>query len=151
MKLRGFLSLKKKIKPVKITITHQILLISYQNQTGNHKRQKQSPGRILWKNVLKNFAKFTENHLCWSFFFNKVLGLRPVTLLKKRLQYSCFPANFAKFSKGRFFIEHLRRLILKRITISSTHLQKQLITIRWKFSNKGKLYKIFCSKLIRPL
>ena len=75
MKLRVFLSLKKKIKPIKITTTRQILLISYQNQTGNHKRQKQSPGRILWKNVLKNFAKFTEKHLCWSFFFNKVLGL----------------------------------------------------------------------------
>ena len=28
------------------------------------------------KGVLKNFAKFTEKHLCQSIFFNKVAGLR---------------------------------------------------------------------------
>ena len=37
------------------------------------------------KGVLKNFAKFTGKHLCQSLFFNKVAGLRPTTLLKKRL------------------------------------------------------------------
>ena len=31
--------------------------------------------------------------------FNKVAGLRPATLLKKRLWYKCFPMNFAKFSQ----------------------------------------------------
>ena len=30
-------------------------------------------------------------------FFNKVAGLRPVTLLKKRLWQRCFPVNFVKF------------------------------------------------------
>ena len=30
-------------------------------------------------------------------FFNKVAGLRPATLLKKRLWHRCFPVNFAKF------------------------------------------------------
>ena len=49
------------------------------------------------KGVLRNFAKFTEKHLCHSLFFNKVAGLRPATLLKKRLWYRCFPVNFAKF------------------------------------------------------
>ena len=34
---------------------------------------------------LKNFTKFTENHLSQGLFFNKVSGLRPATLLKKRL------------------------------------------------------------------
>ena len=29
--------------------------------------------------------------------FNKVAGLRPATLLRKRLWHICFPANFAKF------------------------------------------------------
>ena len=28
-------------------------------------------GGIYKKTVLKNFAKFTGKHLCWSFFFNK--------------------------------------------------------------------------------
>ena len=29
------------------------------------------------KSVPRNFAKFTERHLCQSLFFNKVAGLRP--------------------------------------------------------------------------
>ena len=37
------------------------------------------------KGVLRNFTKFTGKHLCQSLFFNKVAGLRPATLLKKRL------------------------------------------------------------------
>ena len=36
------------------------------------------------KGVLKSFAKFPRKHLCQSLFFNKVTGLRPATLLKKR-------------------------------------------------------------------
>ena len=37
------------------------------------------------KRVLKNFAKFTGKHLPQNLFFNEVAGLRPATLLKKRL------------------------------------------------------------------
>ena len=37
------------------------------------------------KGVLRNFTKFTGKPLCQSLFFNKVTGLRPATLLKKRL------------------------------------------------------------------
>ena len=35
--------------------------------------------------VLRNFAEFTGKHLCQSLFFNEVPGLRPATLLKKKL------------------------------------------------------------------
>ena len=49
------------------------------------------------KGVLRNFAKFTGKHLCQSLFLNKVAGLKPATLLKKRLWHRCFPVNFAKF------------------------------------------------------
>ena len=62
--------------------------------------------------VLKNFAKFTGKHLCWSLFFNKFGSLRPATLLEKRRQHSCFPVNFAKFLRTPFFIEHLWWLLL---------------------------------------
>ena len=47
------------------------------------------------KGVVKNFTKFTGKHLCQSLVFNKVTGLRPATLLKKRRWYSCFPVNYA--------------------------------------------------------
>ena len=51
--------------------------------------------------------------MCQSLFFNKVAGLDPATLLKKRLWHSCFPENFAKLlriaifkdiSDGRFWL-----------------------------------------------
>ena len=54
------------------------------------------------KGVLEKFAKFTGKHLCWSLFLNKVAGLRPATLLIKRLQQKGFPVNFAKFSRIPF-------------------------------------------------
>ena len=62
---------------------------SKENATGN---QKQSS-----RGVLENFTKVTGKHLCQSLFFNKVAGLRPATLLKKRLWRMRFPGNFAKF------------------------------------------------------
>ena len=62
--------------------------------------------------VLRKFAKFTGRHTCWSLFLNKVAGLRPATLLKKRLWHTCFPVNFAKFLRTPFFIEHLWWLLL---------------------------------------
>ena len=35
-------------------------------------------------------------------FFNKVAGLKPATLLKKRLWHRYFPENFAKFLRTPF-------------------------------------------------
>ena len=64
------------------------------------------------KGVLRNFAKLTGKHLCQSLFFNKVAGVRPATLFKKRLWYRCFPVNLAKFLRTPFHIEHLRWLLL---------------------------------------
>ena len=55
------------------------------------------------KGALKNFAKFTEKkYLCQSLIFNKAVGLRPATLLKKRLWQRCFPMNFAWFLRAPF-------------------------------------------------
>ena len=65
------------------------------------------PELFCKKGVLKDFTKFTGKHLCQSLFFNKVAGLRPATLFKKRLWHRCFPVNFAKFLRTPFFKEHL--------------------------------------------
>ena len=71
--------------------------------------------------VLENFAKFTLRHLCQTLFLNKVAGLRPATLLKKRLSHRWFPVNFAKFprtpflkntSGGCFWIFKLTKMVL---------------------------------------
>ena len=80
------------------------------------------PEMFCEKSVIKNFTKFTRKHLCQShffnkvagpgLFFNKVAGLRPVTLLKNRFWYSCFPMNFVKFLRTPFFTAHLWWLLL---------------------------------------
>ena len=67
----------------------------------------------LRKGVIRNFAKFTGKHLCQSLFFYKVAGqgLRPASLLKKRLWHRCFPVDFAKFLRTPFSQNTLRRLL----------------------------------------
>ena len=64
------------------------------------------------KGVLRNFTKFRGKRLCQSLFFNKVAGLRPATLLKKRLWHRCFPVNFAKFLRTPFSQNTSGRLLL---------------------------------------
>ena len=66
----------------------------------------------ITKDVLKNFSKFTGKHLCLRLSFGKVSGLKPATLLKKRLQSRNFPVNFEKFLRKHFFEEHIRVTIL---------------------------------------
>ena len=60
------------------------------------------------KGVLRKFAKFTGKHPYRSLFFNKVVGHRPATLLKKGLCYRYFPVNIAKFLRASFLTEHHR-------------------------------------------
>ena len=60
------------------------------------------------KSVLRNFAKFTGNHLRQSIFFNKFVGLGPATLLKKIPWHMCFPVNFATLQRTPFFTENFR-------------------------------------------
>ena len=67
-----------------------------------HKPRSCRPELFCKKGVLRNFAKFTGKHLCQGLFFNKVAGLRPATLLKKRLWHRCFSVNFAKFLRAPF-------------------------------------------------
>ena len=63
--------------------------------------------RFMQKSVLRNFVKITGKRLCQGLFFNKVAGLRPAQLRKKRHLHSCFPLNFAKFLRTPFFTEHV--------------------------------------------
>ena len=76
--------------------------------------------------VLKKFVKFTGKHLWKSFFFHKVAGLRPATLLKRRLWHRSFPVNPMKFSRIPFLLrntsDRLLLFILKTvISLSVAH------------------------------
>ena len=73
------------------TIHKSFLQLYFKKNRNGHERCSKK------KSVLWNFTKFRGKQLCQSLFFNKVTGLRPATLLQKRLWHSCFPVNFAKF------------------------------------------------------
>ena len=73
--------------------------------------QKQPQEVFCKKSLLKNLAKFTGKHL-QSLFFNKVAGIKPATLLKKRLWHRCFPVNLAKFLRISFLWNTSWRLLL---------------------------------------
>ena len=47
------------------------------------------------KGFLKNSAKFTEKHKCWSLF-------KKVSLKRDASHHRCFPANIAKFLRAPF-------------------------------------------------
>ena len=67
------------------------------------------------KGVLRNFAKFSGKFLCQIIFLIKlqVSGLRPATLLKKRLWHGCFPVNFVNFLKTPFLQNKSWQLLLR--------------------------------------
>ena len=67
----------------------------------------EKPEAVVWKcSVGKMFLEISQNsqeNTCARVsFFNKVAGLRPATLLKKRLWHRCFAVNFAKFLRTPF-------------------------------------------------
>ena len=72
-------------------LKHLFVFMNYLHFRNSHRKCS------VKKVFLKIFAKFTGKHLCQSLFLNKIAGLRPATLLKKRPWHRCFPVSFAKF------------------------------------------------------
>ena len=77
------------------------------------------------KAIRRNFTKFTGKHLCHSLFFDKVADLRPTTLFKRELLHSCFPVDFAKFSRTPFLQNTSGQLILCFMEFSDWELLPQ--------------------------
>ena len=89
------------------------------------------------KGVLRNFTKFRGKHLCQSVFFDKDAGLRPATLLKKRLWHRCFPVNFVNFLRTPFFIEHLWWLLLEIYVCKVLrNNNRMIVTVKSSFLNE---------------
>ena len=80
-------------------------------------------------------------------FFNKVLGLRPATLFKKKLWHRCFPVNFAKFlrapflqnTSGRLF--HFNNKCMMALTrIANTEIFTFIAVLVFKFLSRKVLF-----------
>ena len=63
--------------------------------------KKQSSRGVLWKDVLKNFVKFSGKPLCQSLLFNKVADLR--LQIKKETLVQVLSCKFWYIFKDTFF------------------------------------------------
>ena len=99
------------------------------------------------KGVLRNFGNFTGKHLCRGLLYNKVAGLRTVTLLKKRFWYRCFPVNFSKFLKTPFITENLWWLLLKT-PVNQLIFREELVDLQLYYSRtcSQEVFKHLCFK-----
>ena len=71
------------------------------------------PQRSSVRKVFLEISQNSPENVCARVsFLIKLQGLKPATLLKKRLWHRCFPVNFAKFLRTPFLIEHLWWLLL---------------------------------------
>ena len=110
------------------------------------------------QSVLRNFEKFTGKHRLESLFCDKVAGLRPSTLLKRRLwPKGCnvikkemlaqvFSNEFYEISKNTLFKEHLRTTAsvnCNNFTINSAQFGR--ITYWQKLSQDKKVAKSWIS------
>ena len=67
--------------------------------------QKQPPEVAFKERCSKKTHKISRKTHVLESLFNKVAGVRPAILLKKRLWHRCFPVNFTKFLRT-YFTEH---------------------------------------------
>ena len=85
----------------------------------SHKIIRSSHQGCSVKKVFLEILQNSEENTCARASFLIVSGLRPSTLLKKRLWHKCFPVTFAKFLRTPFLNEHLWWLLLKVCTFCS--------------------------------
>ena len=82
--------------------------------------------------------------MCQSLFFNRVVGLRSATLLKKKLWHRCFPVNFAKFLRTPFVHKTSGQLLIWT-TASETSNTKYLELIKRRSKVQEKNMSCKCA------
>ena len=89
------------IKPNAMFINNaQFYFASIKNRLNRDRRSgRNCSGKKVFLKISQNSQ---ENTCARVFFFNKFAGLRPATLLKKRLWCRCFSVNFAEFLRTPF-------------------------------------------------
>ena len=79
---------------------------------------------VLRFSVKKMFLEISqnsqENTCVRTLFLNKVVGLRPPTLLNERLRHRCFLRNFVKFLRTCFLQSTTGWLLLEYLLLPST-------------------------------
>ena len=117
--------------------------------------KKQPPQGFCKKGVLKKFHKVHLKTPVLESLFNRVSGLRPVILLKKKLQHRCFQVNFVKLLRTTFLqntsIICLTVLFYKEVlyTCSNLLLEKWTkLTILLSFHFANTFYTPYCERIL---
>ena len=88
---------------VKPEVWKRFVWIFFRYKKSNQsQKQKQPPEGFYKKGALKKFHKAHLKTPVLESLSNRVPGLMPATLLKKRLQHRCFQVNFVKFLRKPF-------------------------------------------------
>ena len=117
--------------------------------------KKQPPQGFCKKGVLKKFHKIHLKTPVLESLFNRVSGLRPAILLKKKLQHRCFQVNFVKLLRTTFLqntsIICLTVLFYKEVlyTCSNLLLEKWTkLTILLSFHFANTFYTLYCERIL---
>ena len=106
------------------------------------------------KDALENFTKFTGKHLCQSLFFNKVPGITPATLLKKRLA-QVFSCEFCEIFKNTFFYRTSPVAASERVFFSGKSILTHFISLISFYPprkcEKTSVFYVFTSYKMRPV
>ena len=94
---------------------------------------RSSHRRCFVKNVFLEMSQNLQKNICARVFFNKVAGLRPATLFKKRLWHKCFPGNFAKFLRTPFLQNTSDRMLLCRFHLLAEFCKLRFLSILLSF------------------
>ena len=106
---------------------------------------KKQPLEVFYKKAfVKNLAIFTtRKHLWWSLFLIKLQTLRPVALLKIRVQH----CEYCKIFKNIYFEDHLETAA----SASWSIFYKEFVDINYKNASFGILEDSICTQLIDML
>ena len=94
-------------------ITLKLFIVSANWREKKAKYRSSHRRCFVRKGPRRNSPKLTRKYLCQSLIFNKIAGLRPANLLKKKPWHRCFPVNFAKRLRTPFLQNTSRRLLLE--------------------------------------
>ena len=109
----------------------------------------------LKERVLKTFLQI-EGETPVFHFFDKNTGLRPATLIRKRLQQRCFAVNFVNFSRTPFLQNTSRWLLLFVIYLTVSFCKEILhICSNLLLEKSSKTHDLtifsFCKYILYPI
>ena len=108
---------------------------------------KSSHNYSIEKGVLKHFVKFTGKQLYQRSLFNKVVGVSPATLLKRRLWRKCFSVNLTKFLSAAFLRNNSYQLLLWKgddmlfLSVFHEHIISSFLHLSWE---SPSIFSILC-------